>query len=108
MAVCGEWQDSGALVDGQRCSWIMTEAMGRTHGMHGTLEAELEVQRTVQSANGFLCLLRKAIGPTMVHVDNKGRAFDGGENEVHWPESEGRRLVDLDLGRSAQISSRRG
>ena len=42
--------------------------------MHGTLDAELEVQRTVKSAEltAFLCLFREAIGPAMVHVDNKG------------------------------------
>ena len=45
-----------------------------THGMYGTLHAELEVQRTIKRAElpAFLCLLRKAVGPTMVHVDNKG------------------------------------
>ena len=44
----------------------------------GTLDAELEVQRTIKRAEltAFLCLLRKAIGPTMVHVDSKG-IFDG-------------------------------
>ena len=42
--------------------------------MHGTLDAELEVQRTSKRAEltAFLCLLKKVIGPTMVHVDNKG------------------------------------
>ena len=45
------------------------------HGMHGTLDVELEVQRTINRAEmtAFLCLLKKAIGPTKVHVDNKGR-----------------------------------
>ena len=43
-------------------------------GCWGTLDAELEVQRTIKRAEltAFLCLLRKAIGPTMVHVDSKG------------------------------------
>ena len=43
-------------------------------GMYGTLDAELEVQRTIKTAEltAFLCLLRKAIGPAMVRVDNKG------------------------------------
>ena len=33
-----------------------------------------EVQRTIKRAEftAFLCLLRKAVGPTMVHVDNQG------------------------------------
>ena len=50
------------------------EEMAPMRGMYGTLEAELKVQRTIKRADltAFLCLLRKAIGPTMVHVDNKG------------------------------------
>ena len=50
------------------------EAMGPMHGMYGTLDAGLEVQRTITRAEltAFLCLIRKAIGPTMVHVDNRG------------------------------------
>ena len=42
------------------------------------MEAECEVQRTVQRAEltAFLCLLRRVIGPIKVHVDNKG-IFDG-------------------------------
>ena len=48
------------------------EEMGPVRWMYGTLDAELEVQRTIKRAEliAFLCLLRKAIGPTMVHVDN--------------------------------------
>ena len=44
------------------------------HGMYGTLDAELDVHRTIKRAKrtAFLCLLRRAIRPTMVHVDNKG------------------------------------
>ena len=44
------------------------------HGLCGTLEAELSVQRPIKRAEltAFLCLLRKAIGPTVVHVDNAG------------------------------------
>ena len=43
------------------------------HGMYGTLDAVLEVQRTIKRAElaAFLGLFRTAIGPTMVHVDNK-------------------------------------
>ena len=42
--------------------------------MYGTLDAELEVQRTIKRAEltAFQCLLRKATGPTMVHVEHKG------------------------------------
>ena len=50
------------------------------HGTYGTLEAELEVQRTIErdELTAFLCILKKAIGPTMVHVDNEG-IIDGVE-----------------------------
>ena len=46
--------------------------------MCGTLEAEFEVQCTIKRADltAFLCLLKKDIGPTVVHVDNKG-TIDG-------------------------------
>ena len=44
------------------------------HGMYGTLDAKLEVQRTTKRGEltAYLCLLSKAIGPTMVHGVNKG------------------------------------
>ena len=47
------------------------EELGPVHGVYGTLDVELEVQRTIKRAEltAFLCLSRKAIGPTMVHVD---------------------------------------
>ena len=61
------------------------------YGMYGTLDAELEVERTIKRAEPtpFLCLLRKAIRPTMVHVDNKG-IIDGlwrGEMRCVGPEA---------------------
>ena len=48
--------------------------MGPMCGMYGTLDADLEVQRTIERVElmAFLCLLGKAIGPTIVHVHNKG------------------------------------
>ena len=48
------------------------------HGMHGMLEAELEVRCTIKRAEltPFLCLLKKVIGPTNVQVDNE-RIIDG-------------------------------
>ena len=51
------------------------------HGMHGTLDVELEVQRTINRAEmtAFLCLLKKDIGTTKVHVDNNGR-----DNPLAW------------------------
>ena len=50
------------------------EEMGPVHGMNGTLDAKLEVQRTIKRGDlsVFLSLLRKAIRLTMEHVDNKG------------------------------------
>ena len=43
-------------------------------GCTASMEAELEVQRTIKRAEltAFLCLLMKVIGPIKVHVDNKG------------------------------------
>ena len=51
------------------------------HGMYGTLD-ESEVQRTIKRAelSAFLLHLTKAIGPTMVHVDNKGIIFSRNKN----------------------------
>ena len=48
--------------------------MGPLHGMYGSVEAELEVERTIKRAEltAFLCLLRKVSGPIKDHVDNKG------------------------------------
>ena len=61
------------------CGWSAIyldhdEEMGPMHGMYGTLDAGLEEERTMKKAEltAFLCLLRKAIGPTMVHVDDRG------------------------------------
>ena len=50
------------------------EVMELMHGMYGTLDAELELQRTFKRAEltAFLCLLRKAIDTMLVHGDNKG------------------------------------
>ena len=94
LGVSGRWSACGWLVvqqDYDQNMWPM-------HGM----DAELEVQRTITSAEftAFLCLFRRIIGPTTAHVDNKG-IIDGlleTRNEVHWPESEGRRCVNFDLG----------
>ena len=38
------------------------------------MEAELEAQRTIKTADltAFLCLFKRVIGPIKVHVDNKG------------------------------------
>ena len=48
--------------------------LGPVHGIHGTLGAELEVQRTIKRLElpTFSCVFKKAVGPAMVHVDNEG------------------------------------
>ena len=76
---------SGENVVGQWCSLDYDEEMGPLHGMCGSVEAEVEVQRTIKRAEltAFLCFLRKVNGPIKVHVDNKG-IIDGlrkGEKE---------------------------
>ena len=51
------------------------EELGPLRGMYGSMEAEFEVQRTIERAEltAFLCLLKKVTaGPIKVHVDNKG------------------------------------
>ena len=47
--------------------------MGPLHGMYGSMDTELEVQRTIKRAEltAFFFLLKKVIGPIKVHVDNK-------------------------------------
>ena len=69
LGVLGKW---GA------CGWSVVQLdndkeMGPMHEMYGTLDAELEIQRTIKGSEltAFLCFFRKAFGPTVVHVDNK-------------------------------------
>ena len=54
------------------------EEMEPLHGMCGSMEAELEVQRTIKRSEltAFSCLPRRVIEPARVHVDNKG-SIDG-------------------------------
>ena len=61
------------------CGWSVAqldhdEELGPMRGMCGTLEAGLEVQRTIKRAEltAFSCLLEIVICPTLVVVDNKG------------------------------------
>ena len=61
------------------CGWAVLqldydEEVGQFYGMYGSMEAELEVQRTIKGAEltASLCLLKRVIGPIRVHVDNKG------------------------------------
>ena len=72
------------------------EQMEPLYGMYGSMEAELEIQRTIKRAEltAFSCLLKRVIGPIKVHVDNKG-IIDGlrkGERECIMP-----RAGDADL-----------
>ena len=48
---------------GQWRSNIMMKRWGPLHGMYGSVEAELEVQRTIKGAEltAFLCLLNRVI-----------------------------------------------
>ena len=96
---------SGENVVGQWCSLDYDEEMGPLHGMCGSMEAELEVQRATKRAElaAFLCLLRKVSGPIKVHVDNKG-IIDGlrkGEKQVNQAKSRRCRPVHKQLGRTA-------
>ena len=60
------------------CGWSVVqldhEEMEPMCGMCGTLDVELEVQRTIKRVEltAFLCFLMKANYPTLAHVDNKG------------------------------------
>ena len=106
LGVSGKWGACG-------CSVVQLDhdqEMGPMHGMYGTVDAELEVQRTNKRAEqtAFLCLFRKAIGPTMVHFENKGIISGLWRGEVMCI---GRRTKDADLWiliwEEFQISPRR-
>ena len=66
------------------CGWSAVqldydEELGPLHGMYGSMEAEVEVQRTIKRTEltAFLCFfLINVSGPIKVHVDNKG-VIDG-------------------------------
>ena len=49
------------------------EEMGPMHGMYGTLDAELDVQRTIKEAQltTFLCLLRRVVGAPRVMLTTR-------------------------------------
>ena len=48
------------------------EALAPVHGMYGSINAELEVLRTIKRGELTAFLLQKVIGPIKVHADNKG------------------------------------
>ena len=73
------FKDSPSREEGGACGWSVVqldhdEEMEAMRGICGTLDAELEVQRTIKRVGltAFFCLLRRIIGPTTAHVDNKG------------------------------------
>ena len=70
----GKWRAYGWAV----VQLDFDEELGLLHGVYGTMDAELEVQRTIKRAEltAFLCLLRKVCGPIKDHVDDKG-VIDG-------------------------------
>ena len=91
---------------GVECVWVSVVQFGHDeevvpmHGIYGTLDVEFEAERTINRAEleAFLCLFRKVAGLTVVFfLRMKGIGS----------KSDGRRLVDLDMGRSAQSSPRR-
>ena len=72
---------SGKTGKWRACGWAAVrldydEEMGPLRAVYGSMEAEFEVQRTIKRAEltAFLCLLmiKRVIGPVIVHVDNKG------------------------------------
>ena len=72
------------------------EDMEPMHGMYGTLDPGLEVQRTIKRADltAFIRDFGRIVGPTTAHVDNKG-IIDGlwrGEMKCI-----GSRAMDADL-----------
>ena len=66
----GKWEACGWAVVQLDCD----EEIGPLYGMYGSMEAELEIQRTTKRAKltAFVCFLKRVIGPIKVHVDNKG------------------------------------
>ena len=79
--------------------------------MYGSMEAELDVQRTIKWAEltAFLSLLKKVIAPNKVHVDMKG-IIDGlwkGERKCIDSESGDADLWKKDVGRIACVEIKR-
>ena len=61
------------------CGWAVVqldydEEMEPLHSMYFSMDAELEVQRSIKMSEltAFFCPLKRVIGPARVHVDNKG------------------------------------
>ena len=112
------WLLAGSLCSGSctACGWSVVqlrhnEEMGPMHGLHGTLDAELVVQRAVKRAEltAFWCLLGGIIDPITAHLDNKG-IIDGlqsGDIKCIGPREKDAVMWILMMGGGAQSSSRR-
>ena len=85
MGVSGKWEACGWSV--ARLNLDSNE--GPLFGRHGTLQADLDVQRTIKAAVliAFLSLLRRVTGPTTAHVDNNGIMDGLSRGEVECVES---------------------
>ena len=102
LGTAGKWEACG-----QWRNWMMMKNWDLLHGMCGSMEAELEVQRTTKRAEltAFPCLLKKVMGPSKVHVNNKG-IIDGrwrGERECIKPKAGDADFVDQDLGKNCTV-----
>ena len=70
--------------------WDHDGELGPVHGVYGTLDVELEVQRITKRAEltAFLCLLEEVVGSTKVHFDKRNfRWAVERRNEMHRSES---------------------
>ena len=80
------------------------EEKGLMHGRYGTLEAVLEVQRTIKRSvlTAFLCLLREASGLAILHVDKKGiiDVLWKGETKYIGPKRKKTLICGLQFGRN--------
>ena len=62
MALFWAWQESGEPCGWSVVQWDFDQELGPLHGRYGSLDAELEVQRTIKRAEltAFLCPLKKS------------------------------------------------
>ena len=72
MALCWEFQAGGAHAPGRWCSSTKTRRWGRCVGCVGHWIQNWRCSAPSKELTAFLCQLRKAVGPAMVHVDNEG------------------------------------
>ena len=70
--------------------WLISdrdEEIEPMYGMCGSLDAEFEEQRTIKRAEltAYFSLLRRIVGPTTAHVENKGITDGHWRQEVKAP-----------------------